>query len=143
MTVRLFTLADDDSTPVPCADPIAWARWMASPSDHRYHRESMTGNVTVTTYFIGATMEESERPSLFETVASGGPHDGCISTSCTGSEAEADHEHMCKLAFGDRYHQYRAIEASMQRMNEIALRFLSGQSSPEDIAAFNEQHPDA
>jgi hypothetical protein len=87
---RFYKLVD--KTPVPCSFR-EWETWYVD-TDRRIKKTQInTGNVVITTSFIGiAVMLEDNRALLFETYVSGGFFDGYIKRFKTYDEAIEGHK---------------------------------------------------
>ena len=89
----------DGKKVVPVADLLEWAKWFES-CDRRIARDEKNG-VVVSTIFLGLDHQFGGGPPLlFQTVASGGPHDQDQERYSTWEDAEAGHKAMCERVFG-------------------------------------------
>lgn len=61
-TVQYKYILDDGGRPVPCEDPIAWARWFTA-ADRTIARDDV-GPVSVSTVFLGVNATLSDPPAL-------------------------------------------------------------------------------
>lgn len=80
----------DGHTPVK-TDLMTWARWFVE-GDHRQVKQTLMGDVDVSTVFLGLDHRFGEGPPLiFETMIFGGEHDEFCERYSTWEEAEAGH----------------------------------------------------
>lgn len=90
------------NVPVPCNDPIKWAKWMTSVDRHVDYttiKESI-----ISTVFLGADISAwstENRPVLFETRVLSGPLEGASRRYYTWEEAGQGHEDVCELVRKD------------------------------------------
>jgi hypothetical protein len=101
VTDILYTLADDGMTPVPCADLVAWGRWMQT-AERRVSQDYDEGDddatIRVSTVFLGVDHSHGGGPPLlWETMVFGGPLDGETARYPTHAEAVTGHQAMCRL----------------------------------------------
>ena len=88
----------DGHEPVPTAAAAAWASWWdtADRVVARSTAEGLRGNTCeVSTVFLGVDHGFGGPPLLFETLVTGGAHDGYIRRYRTWDEAEAGHRQIC------------------------------------------------
>jgi hypothetical protein len=90
-------------TPVPVKDPIAWARWWAANGEERRVGQTVVGNASVSTVFLGIDHAfGGGTPQLFETMIFGGKHDEYEERCATWEEAEAMHERAVTMLSEER-----------------------------------------
>lgn len=93
-----YILGPDGRTPVPCPDPIEWARWFGAVGN-RSVASTAVGVVRVSTVFLGLDHAfAGGPPALFETMVFGGPLDQDGERYSTWAEAEAGHERWVERA---------------------------------------------
>ena len=81
----------DGHKPVKC-DLMTWGRWFEKADKARIVKQEKTGDVEVSTVFIGIDHQWGKGPPLlFETMIFGGPHDQYQERYSTWEEAELGH----------------------------------------------------
>jgi len=85
--MNLFYRIDDEGHVVPEPDAAAWEAWYREHG--RVTMQEMVGTVTVSTVFLGLSVEDP--PRLWETMIFGGEHDQYQERYETRAEAEAGH----------------------------------------------------
>jgi hypothetical protein len=83
---------DGDGQPLECDDLLVWASWMQTAN--RHVAQDTTGDVTVSTVFLGLDHNFGERragPVLWETMVFGGPCDQEQHRYRSRADAEAGH----------------------------------------------------
>ena len=81
---------DDNGTPTPCDDLMAWARWF----EHHDRLVARTNvlDIVISTVFLGLDHSFGcGPPQLYETLVSGGEHDGMMRRYATREDAQAGH----------------------------------------------------
>jgi hypothetical protein len=90
--------------PVPCDDPIQWAKEVFGGSD-RHVKETDTSDTYISTVFLGINhafcFGSDSPPVLFETMVFGGRHDGECERCCTWLQAEEQHDRIVNLVRND------------------------------------------
>ena len=89
--------------PVPCTDPVEWAKELRN-IDRRRVDSTEKNDVKVSTVFLGADLIAAFSggdPVLFETRVFGGPLDEATARYLTWEKAEVGHKDMCKKVFGE------------------------------------------
>ena len=87
----MYYVLDEDGFPIPEPDLTTWARWFQQ-SEKRIVAQTVIGDVTVSTVFLGA--DHSFRggpPVLWETMIFGGEHDEYQQRYHTRAKAIAGH----------------------------------------------------
>ncbi len=83
-------------TPVPCADPVAWALWFGNADgQRRVNYTRFSGGCTVSTVFIGLEYNFHGPPLLFETLVFKSRIKESRALSSSWEEAEYQHVVMC------------------------------------------------
>jgi hypothetical protein len=75
--------------PVKCDDLMWWAWWFETAD--RHVRDTIQGDVRVSTVFLGLDQSFEERPVLFETMLFVNGAEAGVEHYCTWDEAEAGH----------------------------------------------------
>jgi hypothetical protein len=95
-----------DGMPVATDDVLAWSLWFETADAERIvGAEQVDRDVFVSTVFLGLDQRLLGRglPLLWETLISGGPHDGYRVRYSTRAEAEAGHLDAVEIARGDKW----------------------------------------
>ena len=95
MATQWYILRDRTPVPVQLAEAV---QWQEEDPGRRFVARTGTGELGVSTVFLGASMGDSDAgPLLFETRIFGGHHHGKVEHTATWEAAEACHERMCEL----------------------------------------------
>lgn len=95
-------ILDAEGQPVPCEDPIAWARWYEAHDDQRRVAVDRIGDIKVSTVFLGLDHNYGRgAPILYETMIFGGAHDGYQDRYHTRDQAVAGHAHAIAVVKGE------------------------------------------
>jgi hypothetical protein len=95
-----FYMLDDFKSPVPCADYIAWAKWMSLETGRvAFDSFESTGErYDVSTVFLGLDHSHfgDRAPVLFESMVFGSEDYEVMMRYCTWQEAEIGHARICR-----------------------------------------------
>jgi len=92
MQLNLYVL-DAQGSPMLEPDPVKWALW--TKSHDLVAAEDTLGKCTITTTFLGAAVNHTQQPVLWQTTVTGLKLDGCY--RCTGNSDQAMAMHVAAL----------------------------------------------
>jgi hypothetical protein len=96
-----YTYTLVDRQPVNCKNDDGWFVWFLDMNNRRIALDQI-GDVSISTVFCGIdhSYGTAPQPIVFETMISGGEHDGRQSRSASWEEAEAAHAEAMMLVRG-------------------------------------------
>jgi hypothetical protein len=98
-----FYTLDESGDPVPCHDPIAWARWFSTCDEARVvAKTELPSGVSVSTVFLGIDHAfGGGDPVLWETMSFGGDYDLACDRYRSKRDALVGHELWVLVAKGE------------------------------------------